>query len=57
VVWLAKLCFSYDALRDGLEWGGGVLEPFALAYKAAEYFCCHVNAGHVVRTESPGFFE
>ncbi|KAJ3746943.1 hypothetical protein EV360DRAFT_76390 [Lentinula raphanica] len=49
---------AYDALRDGLEWGGGVLTAFSSEAEAQDYWNTQSNADpcRIVSTERPGFF-
>ncbi|KAJ3712394.1 hypothetical protein C8R42DRAFT_727932 [Lentinula raphanica] len=49
---------AYDALRDGLEWGGGFLTAFSSEAEAQDYWNTQSNADpcRIVSTERPGFF-
>ncbi|KAJ3748067.1 hypothetical protein DFH05DRAFT_1458286 [Lentinula detonsa] len=46
----------YDALRDGLGWGGGVLHAFSNEQEAIEFWNREVNARRIIHVDDPGFF-
>ncbi|KAJ3965490.1 hypothetical protein EV361DRAFT_1019360 [Lentinula raphanica] len=50
---------AYNALRDGLEWGGGFLTAFSSEAKAHDYWNSQVNADppRIAATVRPGFFD
>ncbi|KAJ3925854.1 MAG: hypothetical protein NXY57DRAFT_1043757 [Lentinula lateritia] len=48
---------GYDALRDGLKWGGGFVTPFAEEIEADEYWNRQVNADRIVNLPDPGYVD
>ncbi|KAJ3805384.1 hypothetical protein F5876DRAFT_81834 [Lentinula aff. lateritia] len=48
---------GYDALRDGLKWGGGFVTPFAEEMEADEYWNRQVNADRIVDLPDPGYVD
>ncbi|KAJ3717529.1 hypothetical protein C8R42DRAFT_644753 [Lentinula raphanica] len=49
----------WDALRDGLEWGGGFLTAFSSKAEAQDYWNTQSNASpcRIISTARPGFFD
>ncbi|KAJ3924647.1 MAG: hypothetical protein NXY57DRAFT_969376 [Lentinula lateritia] len=48
---------AYDALRDGLKWGGGFVTPFADETRADEFWNRQVDAKRIVSMPDPHYVD